>query len=81
MDCPPPPPPHTRWLLVLQVTSRARALKALGDQRTNERVNRGEQVPGVTHVLVEWGMDEYRLVETISERMRSVSDAIRCCFL
>ena len=61
----------------LQVTSRARALKALGDQRTNERVNRGEQVPGVTHVLVEWGMDEYRLVETVTERLYGVNDAIR----
>ena len=52
-------------------------MKALGDQRTNERVNRGEQVPGVTHVLVEWGMDEYRLVETVTERLYGVNDAIR----
>lgn len=52
-------------------------MKALGDQRTNERVNRGEQVPGVTHVLVEWGMDEYRLVETVTERLYGVNDAVR----
>lgn len=64
-------------MMTLQVTSRARALKALGDQRTNERVNRGDQVPGVTHVMVEWGVDEYHLVETVTERLRSVSDAVR----
>ena len=59
------------------MTSRARALKALGDQRTNERVNRGDQVLGVTHVMVEWGVDEYHLVETVTERLRAVNDAVR----
>lgn len=52
-------------------------MKAVGDHRTNERTNRGEQVPGVTHVLVEWGMDEYRLVETVTERLYGVNDAVR----
>lgn len=59
------------------MSSRARALKAVGDHRTDERTNRGEQVPGVTHVLVEWGMDEYRLVETVTERLYGVNDAVR----
>ena len=61
----------------MQLTSRARSLKALGEQRAQERVSRGEQVPGVTGVLIEWGMDEYRLIETVTERLRTVNDAIR----
>ncbi|KAL3156215.1 hypothetical protein ABBQ32_012495 [Trebouxia sp. C0010 RCD-2024] len=69
---------HAEVAIMNRVTSRARALKALGDQRTNERVNRGDQVPGVTHVMVEWGVDEYHLVETVTERLRSVNDAVRC---
>lgn len=59
------------------MTSRARSIKALGEQRSSDRISRGDQVPGVTGVLIEWGMDEYRLVETITERLRTVNDAIR----
>ena len=59
------------------MTSRARSIKALAESRTSERVIRGEQVPGVTGVFVEWRMDEYRLLETVTERLRAVNDAIR----
>ena len=59
------------------MTSRARSIKALAESRTSERVIRGEQVPGVTGVFIEWRMDEYRLLETVTERLRTVNDAIR----
>ena len=40
-------------------------------------MSKGERVHGVTGVLIEWGMDEYRLMETVTERLRTVNDAIR----
>ena len=61
----------------VQLTSRARSIKALGESRASERMSKGERVHGVTGVLIEWGMDEYRLMETVTERLRAVNDAIR----
>ncbi len=61
----------------MQLTSRARSIKALGESRASERMSNGERVHGVTGVLIEWGMDEYRLIETVTERLRTVNDAIR----
>ncbi len=40
-------------------------------------MSKGERVHGVTGVLIEWGMDEYCLIETVTERLRAVNDAIR----
>ena len=40
-------------------------------------MSKGERVHGVTGVLIEWRMDEYRLIETVTERLRTVNDAIR----
>lgn len=61
----------------VQLTSRARSIKALGESRASERMSKGERVHGITGVLIEWGMDEYRLIETVTERLRTVNDAIR----
>ncbi|KAL0040057.1 hypothetical protein WJX79_004375 [Trebouxia sp. C0005] len=69
---------HADVGIMNRLTSRARSITALTESRASERMSKGERVHGVTGVLIEWGMDEYRLIETVTERLRTVNDAIRC---
>ncbi|KAL0029094.1 hypothetical protein WJX77_006332 [Trebouxia sp. C0004] len=69
---------HADVGIMNRLTSRARSLKALGESRASDRMSKGKRVHGITGVLIEWGMDEYRLIETVTERLRTVNDAIRC---
>ncbi|DBA83035.1 TPA: hypothetical protein ACH3X1_006809 [Trebouxia sp. C0004] len=72
---------HADVGIMNRLTSRARSLKALGESRASDRMSKGKRVHGITGVLIEWGMDEYRLIETVTERLRTVNDAIRYCSL
>lgn len=53
-------------------------MKVLGDTRTAERVNRNEEVPGVTCLMVEHSFDEIVMGELQRQRLLNVSDAVRC---